>query len=149
MSSAKPTFQFPEYSFQIKQQGQKKLIFDPARKKLIPLTPEEWVRQHAIEYLHQHFKLDYSLISVERELKYNGLVKRFDIVASCPGSPFSCLVECKAPDIELKAEILLQAAVYNQKFNCRWLWITNGIRHLWFELRAGKIIPVEEPNQLC
>ena len=139
--------QFPEYSFEIQPQGQKKLIFDPVRKKLIPLTPEEWVRQHVIQHLKHKFNLDYSLISVERELKYMGMSKRFDVVASCPGIPFVCLVECKAPHVQIKADTLIQASAYNREFQCRWLWLTNGMSHFWFELIDGRIVPGAEPDR--
>jgi hypothetical protein len=37
---------FPEYEFQVIENAGKLIIFDPARKKYVALTPEEWVRQH-------------------------------------------------------------------------------------------------------
>ena len=42
----------PNYTFRIKQENAKQLIFDKIRKKFVVLTPEEWVRQNFIEYLN-------------------------------------------------------------------------------------------------
>ena len=35
-----------------KQEEDQNLLWDPCRKKWLVATPEEWVRQHAISYLH-------------------------------------------------------------------------------------------------
>jgi hypothetical protein len=42
---------FPSYSFRFKNSENKVSIFDEIRKKFIILTPEEWVRQHFVNYL--------------------------------------------------------------------------------------------------
>jgi hypothetical protein len=36
------------------------------------------------------------------------------------------LVECKAPDVKLTDSTFEQLTIYNQKFNARYLCITNG-----------------------
>jgi hypothetical protein len=50
------------------------------RKKKIILTPEEWVRQHYIAYLHITLGYKIERISVEKSLNYFGMNKRWDIV---------------------------------------------------------------------
>jgi hypothetical protein len=147
--TALEALQFPDYGFTIQSEGQKKQIFDPVRKKFIPLTPEEWVRQHVIQHLHQQYHIAFSLISVERELSYNGLKKRFDVMVSCSERPFACLVEVKAPQIKLTTETILQAAVYNKSYNCPWLWVTNGIQHAWLFMENNTLKPTEAPSVLC
>ncbi|MGL5111896.1 MAG: type I restriction enzyme HsdR N-terminal domain-containing protein, partial [Flavobacterium sp.] len=42
---------FPTYNFRFKNSENKVAIFDEIRKKFIILTPEEWVRQHVVQYL--------------------------------------------------------------------------------------------------
>jgi hypothetical protein len=143
------TLHFPEYGFTIQTAGQKKQIFDPVRKKFIPLTPEEWVRQHVICHLHHHYGIAFSLISVERELQYNGMKKRFDVMVSCSDKPFACLVEVKAPEIKLTTETILQAAIYNKSYNCPWLWVTNGMQHVWMLIDNGTLKPIDAPSNLC
>lgn len=138
---------FPQYAFDIKTEEQKKLIFDIVRKKFIPLTPEEWVRQHAIQYLIHEKKCRPSQIAVERELRYHTLVKRFDILVFNGGTEPVCIVECKAPEVVLTAETALQAAVYNRTFHCPWLWLTNGIQSAWLQYADGKIGPGKEPDR--
>lgn len=147
--TALDTLDFPDYEFAFQTVGQKKQIFDPVRKKFIPLTPEEWVRQHVIQHLHHQYGIAFSLISVERELSFNGLKKRFDVMVSCRERPFACLIEVKAPDVKLTAETVLQAAVYNKSYNCPWLWVTNGIRHAWLVVENQSLKPTAPPDSLC
>ena len=45
--------QFPTYSFRFKNSENKVAIFDEIRKKFIIITPEEWVRQHVVQFLLQ------------------------------------------------------------------------------------------------
>ena len=137
---------FPEYEFQIQEQEQKKVIFDPIRKKFIPLSPEEWVRQHCICHLVQRFNLPIGLIAVEREIQVHGLRKRFDIVGfASSGSPL-ILIECKATSVELTQETLIQVATYNNKLDSRFVWITNGLEHAWFEKVNGNLQLINPPD---
>ena len=60
---------FPKYSFRFKNSENKVSIFDSIRKKFILLTPEEWVRQHVVEFLLNEKKYSKSLINVEKVVK--------------------------------------------------------------------------------
>ena len=60
---------FPDYSFHILEKDGKPTIFDPVRKKYVVLTPEEWVRQHVIQFLVTGKKVPVSLIRVESEIR--------------------------------------------------------------------------------
>ena len=42
---------FPSYKFRIKNSENNTHIFDVIRKKFVVLQPEEWVRQHCIQFL--------------------------------------------------------------------------------------------------
>ena len=42
---------FSKYQFRFKNSENKVAIFDAIRKKFIALTPEEWVRQHVVQFL--------------------------------------------------------------------------------------------------
>src|SRR5688572_24669227 len=66
----------PEFEVNLKKSEGKVWIFDGIRKKYIVLTPEEWVRQHLIQYFINQLKYPKSLIQVERGLHYNQLQKR-------------------------------------------------------------------------
>ena len=43
--------QFPTYSFRFKNSENKEDIFDEIRKKLIIITPEEWVSKDVVEFV--------------------------------------------------------------------------------------------------
>ena len=55
---------FPESSLKLKYDNLKPFVFDNIRKKWLLLTPEEWVRQHLVNYLVTHKNYPSSLISL-------------------------------------------------------------------------------------
>jgi len=120
---------FPEYDFQLKKQDDKWLIFDPIRKKYYVLTPEEWVRQHTLQYLIQNKNYPKNLISVEKELQINQTKRRFDIVVFNHRMTPEILVECKAPHISINQKTFDQANQYNWLLKAPYLFLTNGLKH--------------------
>lgn len=104
-------------------------IFDCIRKKYFLLTPEEWVRQHIIQYLINHHNYSKGLIRVEGGLKYNTLIKRTDVlVYDHYGKPY-LLIECKSSDVKLNQKVIEQTALYNKKIQAPHIMITNGLQH--------------------
>ena len=67
---------YPSYTFKLKTNENKTLIFDIVRKKYVTLTPEEWVRQHTIHYLFKEKNYPISLMTVEKQLKIRTLRKK-------------------------------------------------------------------------
>lgn len=127
----------------VEEDGQHK-IFDPVRKKFVVLTPEEWVRQHVIAYLHASKGYPFSLLMVEKEFTYNKLSKRADIVAcSNTGTPI-LLVECKSHDVEITQEVFDQAVRYNLVMQVKVLMITNGINIYCCSLEGGEYKALED-----
>lgn len=119
----------PKFDWDIQENQGNATIFDPLRKKHITLTPEEWVRQHFVQYLIQHLKYPKSLIQLERGHAYNTLAKRTDIlVYDRSGSPFM-LIECKASHIKIDEKVFRQASVYNKTIQAKYLVVTNGVQH--------------------
>ncbi|MFM7007493.1 MAG: type I restriction enzyme HsdR N-terminal domain-containing protein [Flavobacteriales bacterium] len=108
------------------------------RKKPIVLTPEEWVRQHLISYLHLHQGYAIEKIGVEKQLLYEGFTKRWDIVVFNGQFEPAILIECKAPDIKLSHEVFMQIATYQQKLNAQCLILSNGQTHLIYEIDAAQ-----------
>ena len=120
----------PPFNHRLKEAEGKLWIFDPLRKKFLVLTPEEWVRQHFVNYLIAHLNYPKSLIKVEGGLTYNQLAKRSDIVVfGREGKPWM-LVECKSPDIKLGEQTVRQAAMYNSKLGAKYIAVSNGLSHL-------------------
>jgi hypothetical protein len=139
---------FPEYAFEFQILEQKKMIFDLVRKKFIPLTPEEWVRQHCIAHLNQHFNFPLNNISIEREIRALDLRKRFDIVAFAKNGTPLVLVECKAPNLKITQISVFQAGVYNKKLDSPWMWITNGMQHVWLKKEGEKTSFCQPPDSI-
>jgi type I site-specific restriction endonuclease len=119
----------PTFDYKIKSLGQRTQIFDRIRRKYVMLTPEEWVRQHVVNYLNEVKKYPLSLMKTETGLKYNTQQKRTDVVVyNISGSP-QILVECKAPEISIKQDTFEQAARYNSTLKAEYIFISNGINH--------------------
>jgi predicted type IV restriction endonuclease len=125
---------FPAYQFRFKNSENKVAIFDEIRKKFIILTPEEWVRQHVIQFLLLERKYPKSLINVEKELKVNGLRKRYDVVVFNPDGSIFILIECKAPEIKVSQSTFDQIARYNMTMKAQYLMLTNGLNHYFCQM---------------
>jgi hypothetical protein len=125
---------FPTYQFRFKNSENKVLIFDIIRKKFVVLQPEEWVRQNCIHYLINDKKYPKSLINVEKELKVNGLKKRYDVVVFKPNGNIQLIIECKAPSIAITQTTFDQIARYNLTLNADFLMVTNGLNHYYCQM---------------
>lgn len=110
----------------IKTQDQKRYIFDPLRKKWLVLQPEEFVRQLIVQYLVQKKGYSPNRIAIERGIKVNGLAKRCDILVYDQDMQPFLLIECKAPEIPLNADVFHQMAVYNMQLRVPHLMMSNG-----------------------
>ena len=137
---------FPKFSFRFKNSENKRLIFDEIRKKFMVFQPEEWVRQHCVQYLIQQKKYPKSLINVEKELKINNLKKRYDIVVFNPDGSIHLIVECKAPNIKIDQSTFDQIARYNLALKATYLMVTNGINHYYCQMdfEAGRYVFLKE-----
>jgi hypothetical protein len=109
-------------------------IFDEIRKKFIVLTPEEWVRQHVIQFLLQNLKYPKSYINVEKLIKVNGLSKRYDGIVFKPNGEIFLLIECKAPEIPISQNTFDQIARYNLELKAQYLMVTNGLNHYFCQM---------------
>ncbi|WP_281225130.1 type I restriction enzyme HsdR N-terminal domain-containing protein [Flavobacterium aquiphilum] len=125
---------FPNYSFRFKNSENKVSIFDIIRKKFIILTPEEWVRQHVVQFLLEEKRYPKSLINVEKVLMVNGLRKRYDVVVFNPDGTIFVLIECKAPEVKISQAVFDQIARYNMTLDADFLMVTNGLNHYFCKM---------------
>ncbi|MGI9546235.1 MAG: type I restriction enzyme HsdR N-terminal domain-containing protein [Flavobacteriaceae bacterium] len=129
---------FPAYDFRVKSSENKMRIFDIIRKKFVVLNPEEWVRQHVLHWLIQQKKYPPSLINIEKQLKVNNLVKRYDLIVFKPDGSIELLVECKSYSIPISQEVFDQIARYNLQVDARFLMVTNGLEHYYCKMDRDK-----------
>ena len=125
---------FPNYSFRFKNSENKTYIFDVIRKKFLLLTPEEWVRQHVVNFLIEEMNYPKSLINVEKLVKVNGIKKRYDIVVFRNDGSIFLLVECKAPEVTITQQTFDQIAQYNLVLKAENLMVTNGLNHYFCQM---------------
>lgn len=125
---------FTEYTFRFKSSENKTLVFDEIRKKFVVLTPEEWVRINTVQFLLKEKNYPKSLINVEKQLKLNNTVKRYDtVVFNTDGSIF-LIVECKAPSVAINQLTFDQIARYNLALEAQYLMVTNGLEHFYCQM---------------
>ncbi|AZQ63683.1 type I restriction enzyme HsdR N-terminal domain-containing protein [Flammeovirga pectinis] len=118
----------PKSKVRLEQKEGKTYIFDPIRKKMLLLTPEEWVRQQFLQMLLS-MGISKGLVGIEGGLKVNKIQKRADLlIFDRGGAPF-LLIECKAPSIKLSNETFKQVAAYNATIKAPYIGITNGLQH--------------------
>lgn len=131
MSFIPTPLNLPAYPFKITLKDARHFIFDEIRKKHLVLTPEEWVRQHFIQYLILEKKFPRSLIQIEGGLNLNKLQKRTDVVIFNTHGERIMVIECKAPEVKITQSVFDQAARYNSVHKTRWLVVTNGLKHCY------------------
>ncbi|MGY4384839.1 hypothetical protein ACVWYN_001873 [Pedobacter sp. UYP24] len=134
MSFIPTPLNLPEYPFKLTFKEGKNYILDEIRKKHLVLTPEEWVRQHFIQYLILHKKFPKGLIQIEGGLSLNQLQKRTDIVIFNNIGERIMVIECKAPSIKINQSVFDQASRYNSIHKTKWLVVTNGMMHCYAQI---------------
>jgi len=118
---------FPAYSHKVKKKEGKLYILEEITKKYRLLTPEEWVRQHCLQYLVNELNYPASLFQIEGSMKVDQLNRRTDIrVYNAQGDVFM-LIECKAPSVGLNQQTWFQLLDYNQTIQAKYGLISNGI----------------------
>lgn len=139
----------PPYPFKINDQKGQLMLFDALRKRNVIITPEEWVRQHFVQYLINQKKYPKTLIKLEGGHKLHGMAKRTDIVVYNTAGDKILLVECKAPSVSIDQKTFDQIARYNMVHRAGLIAVTNGLHHYYcridFEKKDFKFIE-ELPN---
>lgn len=125
---------FPTYDFRFQKYQNKIRIFSKLRKKFIILTPEEWVRQHCVNYLIEEYNFSPQLMNEEKQVIINGMSKRYDILVYKPEGSIDLIVECKAPGVEISQNTFDQIARYNLSLDADYLMLTNGLNHYFCQM---------------
>lgn len=124
-----PPLNLPYYAAKISEKGGKRFIYDVVRQKYIALTPEEWVRQHFVNYLITELGFPPARIANEVSLVLNGTSKRCDTVVYDRYLDALMVVEYKAPSVEIGQPVFDQIVRYNMALRVNYLVVSNGINH--------------------
>ena len=106
------------------------MVLDVLRQRYVTLTPEEWVRQHFINYLINHKGYPKALLANEVELKVGDKRMRCDSVLFGPDKQPRMIMEYKAPDVLITENVFNQIMSYNTILGVETLVMSNGIQHV-------------------
>lgn len=136
-----PELNLPMHPLRRKSDESGELVFDEFRHRWVRLTPEEWVRQQFLAYLHRVLHYPITAIAVEKTLSFNRLRRRPDaVITGRNGEPLMVL-EFKEPGVVIDEKVLFQAATYTSVIGNRYVLISNGLKHfVWRIDRAGNCL---------
>ncbi|MEX0771919.1 MAG: type I restriction enzyme HsdR N-terminal domain-containing protein [Balneolales bacterium] len=123
-------------------------MWNPLLKKAFKNLPEERVRLQILEFLLRDAGWPAARISCEvpiRDKTYSDNTLRADLICYDRNFKPAILIECKAPNIRLTEKTAFQIAGYNRKIKAPHLFLTNGIRDMFFEVdnQTANAIPVD------
>ena len=126
---------FPtEYTFDLREIDGHREILDPLRRKYVRLTPEEWVRQHLVQYLTTELGYPRGLTAVEKGIDLHGKPFRADIIVYDTHGRAVLVAECKEPEVAIRQETFDQIAVYNRVVQARCMLVSNGLDHYCYAI---------------
>lgn len=104
-------------------------VFDRLRDRFVALTPEEFVRQHFVEYLSRQLGYPTSHMANEIGIEVNGMKKRCDTVVFYPDGTLRMIVEYKSPEVRITQAVFDQIVNYNRSLHAQYLVVSNGMSH--------------------
>ena len=119
----------PPYKAVLSKIKGKRYIYDPFRRKDVALTPEEWVRQHFVNFLVAEKSYPAELIANEVSIDVNSTSKRCDTVIYDKYLSPLVIVEYKAPEVVITGEVFEQISRYNLALRVPYLIVSNGLVH--------------------
>lgn len=129
---------YPAYEFRIRNSGEDASIFCELRRRWVRLTPEEWVRQNTYQWLRLEVGYPKAMISIEKGIKVVDMARRYDLLVYDAGFRPWMMVECKAQQVKLSEDTLMQALRYNIALPVPHILITNGDGAMLFsKARSG------------
>ena len=124
--------------------------FDPVRKKYVPATERETVRQRVVPYLIEKLGVPQKMIRIGEKLSEYGanfrhradiVIERFDREENVL-RPIA-VVECKSLENPLHREAFDETFDYAEKLGCDYCLLTNGEDSFSFYLGADGYIELE------
>ncbi|MFV0328903.1 MAG: type I restriction enzyme HsdR N-terminal domain-containing protein [Dysgonomonas sp.] len=124
----------PPFNINVKKTDGKLSVWDPLRRKFVALTPEEWVRQHFVNFLLTEKGYPSALIANEIQINLNNQKRRCDSVIYDRNLTPLMIVEYKAPDVNITQAVFDQIVRYNIVLKVKYLIVSNGMNHFCCEM---------------
>lgn len=124
-----PKLTLPPYPVRLREHDGRLDIFDMLRDRYVALTPEEWVRQHFVNYLIIVKGYPKSLLANEVSLKLNDMSRRCDTVLYDRSLNARMIIEYKRPDVVVSQKVFDQICRYNIVMRVDYLIVSNGLHH--------------------
>ena len=128
----------PSYDAKIRKNGSLMEIYDPLRRKFIALTPEEWVRQHFVNWLISNKEYPTSLMANEAGIKLNSLTRRCDTVVYNQHLDPLMIIEYKESNISITQDVFDQVVRYNTVLKVPYIVVSNGVNHYCCKMNYEK-----------
>lgn len=120
----------PPFPIKLRQQDGRTLVLDRLRRRYVALTPEEWVRQHFVNFLIAHKGYPKGLLVNEKELRLGEKRLRADTLLYNRELQPQMIIEYKAPEIRLTQRVFDQITAYNLLLRVDYLVVSNGLQHI-------------------
>ena len=124
-----PKLNLPPINLRAKSDCGRTLVFDDVRSAYVVLTPEEWVRQHFVNFLLGHKGYPAALMGNEIAITLNGMNRRCDTVVYDKALKPRMIIEYKAPTVKITKEVFAQISRYNLILKVDYLIVSNGLQH--------------------
>ena len=119
----------PSYDAKIRKNGSLMEIYDSLRRKYVTLTPEEWVRQHFVNWLITDKQYPTSLMANETGIKLNSLTRRCDTVVYNQQLDPLMIIEYKESNFSITQDVFDQVVRYNTVLKVQYIVVSNGVSH--------------------
>lgn len=119
----------PPFNINVKKTDGKLSVLDPLRRRFVALTPEEWVRQHFVNFLLTEKGYPSALMANEIQIDLNNQKRRCDSVVYGRNLEPLVIVEYKAPEVNITQAVFDQIARYNIVLKVKYLIVSNGLNH--------------------
>lgn len=123
------TLNLPPMEAKLRREDGMVKIYDRLRRRYVALTPEEWVRQHFVDFLIHVHAFRPALMGNEITLLLNGMKRRCDTVVYDPHSRPLMIVEYKRPSVAITQKVFNQISRYDSVLRVPWLVVSNGMQH--------------------
>ncbi|MBQ5971041.1 MAG: type I restriction enzyme HsdR N-terminal domain-containing protein [Prevotella sp.] len=135
----------PPFDMKLSGTRERMKVFDILRRRYVALTPEEWVRQHFVNYLINHLGYPAPLLANEVQLTVGDKHLRADTVLFSRDMRPRMIVEYKAPSVAITPDVFNQIAVYNTLLHVDYLVVSNGIEHYCrrIDYTTGQALPLD------